>query len=116
MREPSDGNGKMSDTSTNLRDGSEWIDHEDCIVGDEAGLRSLIRACEVALSEGEYFGSDLGEWVGVKRLDSQWFRSPKDGPATRLANGCLATALIGFLAFAIIGVITVATLLFRVAA
>jgi hypothetical protein len=35
----------MADWKPQLKDGSEWIDHEDCIVGDEQGLRNLISAC-----------------------------------------------------------------------
>ena len=106
----------MSNLRANLRDGSEWIDHEDCIVGDEPGLRNLIRACEVALSEGEYLGNDLGEWVGVKRLDSDWFQSPKDASSTRLANMAFAAVLIAFLVFAVIGLVSVGAWLLRIAA
>ena len=39
-------------SNAQLRDGSEWAEHEDCLIGDEDGLRSLILACEVALVRG----------------------------------------------------------------
>jgi len=53
-----------------LRDGSEWAEHEDCLIGDEEGLRNLMLACKVAIKKGEYYGDDLGDYVGVKRFSS----------------------------------------------
>ena len=57
----------MEESKPQLTDGSEWMDHEDCIVGDERGLKNLIQACEAALEDGEYYGNDLGDYVGIKR-------------------------------------------------
>ncbi len=96
----------MSD-APELRHGSEWADHEDCIVGNEAGLTRLRDACEVALRDGEYFGNDLGEFVGVKRLESAWFKNPRDSKSTRVANIVLGFVLLAIFALIVIGVITV---------
>ena len=60
----------------NLMDGAEWADHEDCIIGDEKGLKNLISACEAALEKGEYYGSDLGNYSGVKLIETEWFKKP----------------------------------------
>ncbi|CAA0113573.1 Uncharacterised protein [BD1-7 clade bacterium] len=57
----------------NLIDGCDYPEHEDCLLGDEKGLRNLIEACEKALEEGECFTDNLGEYSGVKRLNSSWF-------------------------------------------
>lgn len=43
-----------------LRDGGERFEHEDCIIGNEAGLGNLMNACAVALQDGEYHGSGSG--------------------------------------------------------
>ncbi len=97
----------MSDTPE-LRHGSEWADHEDCLVGNEAGLTRLREACDVALRDGEYFGNDLGEFVGVKRLESSWFKHPQDSKPTRVANVVLGFVLLGIFALIVVGVVTVA--------
>ena len=96
----------MSETPQ-LRDGSDWADHEDCLVGNELGLKRLRDACDIALRDGAYFGSDLGDFVGVKRLESKWFENPKDSRPTRFANRMLAFVLIAVLVLAGIGVVTV---------
>ena len=93
--------------TAHLREGAEWADHEDCIVGDEAGLRNLKRACEIALETGEYFGGDLGDWVGVKKLEAEWFQDPQDSTSTRVGSWVLGAILMAFLACALIGVVTV---------
>lgn len=90
-----------------LRHGSEWADHEDCIVGNEAGLTRLRDACEIALREGQYFGNDLGEFVGVKRLESAWFKNPIDAKPTRVANFVFGFVLLFVLGLIVIGVITI---------
>ena len=89
-----------------LRNGSEWAVHEDCIVGDEVGLRNLQKAIDEALRTGEYRGGDLDEWTGVQRVDSEWFEDPKD---TTLGVGgvVIAAFAIVFLAVIAIGLGTV---------
>jgi hypothetical protein len=99
--------GKLEPKSPQLKDGSEWVDHEDCIVGDEAGLRNLIAACEIAIAKSEYYGNDLGDYVGVKKLDTEWFVDPNDTPQTRIENGCLTIvlgALVGLIGIGIYAV------------
>ena len=88
-------------------DGSEWVDHEDCIIGDEQGIKNLINACEKALEKGEYYGSDLGDYVGVKKLDTRWFKSPMESRQTKWANIGLGILLIILGVLIIIGLITV---------
>jgi len=90
-----------------LRHGSEWADHEDCLVGNEAGLLRLREACDVALRDGEYFGNDLGEFVGVKRLESSWFKNPRDAKVTRLANWALGPILLLLVSLVVIGAVSV---------
>lgn len=90
-----------------LKDGSEWADHEDCVVGDEEGLRNLIVACEVALEKGEYYGSDLGDYVGVKNLQTEWFSNPMDSKSTRFANAAMGLVLVLFVGVFIVGLVTV---------
>ncbi len=88
-----------------LRHGSDWIEHEDLIVGDEKGLKNLIRACDVALRDGEYLGSDLGEWVGVRKMDSEWFKDPQDTPQTKFQNAVLAAVLVLLLGLIVVGLV-----------
>ena len=96
----------MSNTAK-LTDGSEWADHEDCIVGNEEGLRNLIKACEKAIEGGQYYGNELGDYVGVKRLDDAWFENPKDKPSTRLGNFMAGVIVIGLVGLLLVGVTTV---------
>jgi hypothetical protein len=77
------------------------------------GLLRLREACEIALREGQYHGNDLGEFVGVKKLESAWFKSPKDSKPTRLANWALGPILLVLLGLVVIGAITVVQWLSR---
>ena len=52
----------MDSQSAQLKDGSEWIDHEGCMVSDEDEHRNLASACGIALEKSEYYGSDLGDY------------------------------------------------------
>ncbi|MBL4673035.1 MAG: hypothetical protein JKX81_12315, partial [Arenicella sp.] len=69
--------------SPHLVDGSDWMEHEDCIVGDEQGLKNLIVACESAIKDGECFENGLGDYVGVKKLDSSFFIETEDPKGTK---------------------------------
>lgn len=95
-------------SNAQLRDGSEWAEHEDCLIGDEEGLRSLMLACEVALEKGEYYGDDLGDYVGVKRLSSTWFNGPGQ-PPTPFANFATATVAAIAVVLMFVGLYTVFT-------
>jgi hypothetical protein len=102
----------MENKSPQLKDGSEWIDHEDCLIGDEQGLKNLISACNTAIEKGEYFGSDLGDYVGVKKIKTEWFKDPEDSKQTRFANAGLSVLLMLVFGFFIVGVVTVIKWLF----
>lgn len=102
----------MKDWKPQLKDGSEWVDHEDCIVGDEQGLRNLISACEAAIDNGECYGDGLGDYVGVKKLATCWFIDPLDSPRTRFANYGLAAFLVAVAGLVLIGLATVFSWLF----
>ena len=90
-----------------LRDGGDWADHEDCIIGNEPGLRSLIKACEEALENGEYYGTDLDDYVGVKLLSDNWFEKPHDSLSTNVGTFTVALILVGVLALIAVGGYTV---------
>lgn len=92
-----------------LRDSCEWVDHEDYLIGNEKGLKNLVKACEVALDKGEYQGSDLDEYVGVRKLDTDWFNDPEDSQVTRIGNKILAAIFFLLFLVFLIGAGTVAT-------
>lgn len=98
---------KTSTKPPHLKDGSEWAEHEDCIVGDEQGLRNLVSACHVALESGEYYGRDLGDYVGVKKLESKWFTSPEKPAQSRLAKFALSVFSVLAAVLAVVGAVTV---------
>jgi hypothetical protein len=91
-----------------LRDGGEWAEHEDLIIGNEEGLRRLRDACDIALRDGEYSKGDLGEWVGVRRIDTGWFKHPEDSMATRVGNKLIGPVLLGILGVLLVGLVTIA--------
>lgn len=97
----------MKSESPKLRDGAEWSDYLDHIVGNETGLKNLINACEKALEEGEYYGEDLDSYVGVRRFDDEWFENPRRSKADRIGNFLLPVILITFVLSAVIGFITI---------
>jgi hypothetical protein len=104
----------MSETHVNLMDGGNWAEHEYCIVGSEAGLQNLIKACEIALENYECFDIELGDYVGVKRFESSWFENPTDSnsfEAKFLGLGCVILSLATILCTCI-GVVTVARWIF----
>ena len=96
----------------NLRDGSDWSEHEDCIVGNEKGIQNLINACEIALDKGEYYGSDLDSYVGIKKLENNLFIDPKDSTSTKYENVIMAAVLVFFTILILIGIYTVFTWIF----
>ena len=93
----------METEEAQLKDGSEWIDHEDCIVGNEAGLRNLIKACEVAIEKGEFYGKGLGDYVGVKKKGNSWFKNPVDSLETRSGNIFLGIFILVIVSLTFIG-------------
>jgi len=88
-----------------LRDGSEWIDHEDCIVGNTAGIEALRNACDEALQNGEHYSNHLGDYVGVKKLPDGWFENPGDTTLTKRANYIFGLAIFLILALEAYGVV-----------
>jgi len=97
----------MDKKAAHLTDGSNWIDHEDCLIGDEVGLQNLIRACEIAIEKGHYYGEGLGDYTGVKKLDVEFFDDPKDSVQTRFANSMLGIVLVLLILLILIGLGTV---------
>lgn len=93
----------MDIKSPQLTDGTEWIEHEDCIVGDEQGLRNLISACEKAIKDGEYYGDGLGNYVGVKKLDTSVFVEPEDSPTTKIGLAVVSVVFLCLLALVFVG-------------
>jgi hypothetical protein len=100
-------------TSPELRDGSEWMEHEDFLVANEAGLKRLREACDVALRDGCYSGGDLGrQWIGVKRLEPEWFDDPKEAPTSALADSIGPLILVSVFAIFAVGVVTIVRWIF----
>ena len=95
-----------------LTDGSAWEEHEDCIVGDEAGLNNLINACQIAIEKEKYYGSDLGEYVGVKKLDSKVFYEPTNTGKTHILYYVYLFVLLVTIALVLIGIGTVFSWIF----
>ena len=93
--------------SPELECGSDWIEHEDCIVGNEQGLRNLIAACEEAIDTGESYSNSLGGYVGVKKLDTSFFENQVDSPTTKIGLAALSLVVIAAIALSSIGGFTV---------
>ena len=97
----------MNDKKPQLIEGSEWLEYKNYIVGDEAGIRNLKQACDYALQNGEFRGEGLGNYVGIKKLDSEWFEDPMDASQLRKASFRLTFYLILLSILALIGFGTV---------
>ncbi|MEL7296916.1 MAG: hypothetical protein AAGJ86_04590 [Pseudomonadota bacterium] len=89
-------------STAKLIDGAEWADHDGYLLGDEAGLRNLIAACEGALQCGEH-AADLGHFIGVKKLDREWFDQPKRPGSSVTQNVMLGIIVLAILGFAMVG-------------
>lgn len=95
----------MKARSPYLKDGADWAEHEYYLVGDEAGLRNLMAACEAAIENGEARREDLGDYVGVKCL-SPFFEKPNEGGSS-LETGIVVVMVAFAVVLMLIGLYTV---------
>ena len=72
---------------------------------DKQRLASRIKACESALKDGEYLGGNLGEWVAVGKMDSDWFKNLQDEPQTKFQNVILASVLLAPTGLVVVGLV-----------
>ena len=79
--------------------GSEWPEYEDLLIGNRTGLARLRSAIDEALETG-VSEIDVGEFIGVRCLDSEFFDK-------NLGNVNTAGSYIGF---ALIGIAFVVTI------
>ena len=101
----------MTTSRVHLKDGSDWAEHEYYLVGDEAGLRNLMSACEQAIENGEARREDLGDYAGVKCLSSAFFEKP-DEVGSSFETGMLVVMVVLAVVLMLIGLYTVGTWLF----
>lgn len=92
----------MKSESPYLKDGSDWAEYEDHLVGDEAGLRNLIAASEAAIEDGEARREDLGDYVGVSCLSLAFFEKP-DEVGSSFETGILVVTVVLAAALMLIG-------------
>jgi len=97
----------MQELDPQSKDGSDWQQHDRCIVGDEAGLKNLIKAYEKAIESGEYVGSGLGDYVGVKKLASQVLAEHQEHKATPFVLAILFVFFVSFCVLAVVGLVAV---------
>jgi len=88
-------------THAHLTHGSHRPELEDQLVGNEAGLRNLIRACERALEDGDCQAIDLGEFSGVVKKESSWFTEQHHD--TGSSWGCYLALALGAGALVLMG-------------
>ncbi|MTI50867.1 MAG: hypothetical protein FH757_04465 [Alcanivorax sp.] len=101
----------MKAGSPYLKDGADWSEHEYYLVGDDAGLRNLMGACEAAIENGEARREDLGDYIGVKCLSPTFFEKPNEHSSSfETAIVVLMVALA--VTLMLIGLYTVGTWLF----
>ena len=93
---------ELHDATGNLRVGSYWAEHEDYLVGDEEGLRHLIRACEAALQSGEYRGAGLADFLGVRKIPTTAFTELNKADTTG-GTGILVLAVAAILVLLLLG-------------
>jgi len=87
-----------------LKDGNDF-QYTRHIVGDELGLKSLINACEVAIEKGEYVGTDLDDYHGVTKLDSDYLAENQEPKSTPLVLCILSLVLIFSVFLVVVGFI-----------
>lgn len=61
----------MDEIRTNLIFGEG--EYEDWLIGDEESLRKLIKACEIAIEQGEYMEGPIGDFSGIKMETNEFF-------------------------------------------
>lgn len=101
----------MAARGPHLKDGADWAEHEDYLVGDEAGLRNLMQACEVAIEKGKCRREDLGDYVGVKCLGPGFFERPEEA-GDGLGTFVVVAMVLLVVALMLVGLYTVAAWFF----
>ncbi|MCU4676182.1 hypothetical protein N7931_11125 [Catenovulum sp. 2E275] len=83
-----------------LKDGSDFKINRH-IVGDESGLRNLISACEKAIEQGEYIGSDLDDFNGVTKLETEFLKNNQESKLTPIFLTAFSIVVV-FLIFLVV--------------
>lgn len=106
----------MIDDNAQLKDGSSWAEHEDFLIGNEAGLNNLIEACKEALQNGKYHGDGLGDYVGIKKIENSWFSNQKEQNSSKPGTLVLAAIAIVGLFLLLVGAYTAVIWLYHLVA
>ncbi len=96
---------KESTTKIYVSHGSEWPEHEDFLVGNKEGLKTLIDSINEAIENGES-KNDLYEFVGVRCLDTCFFE--KNQEKASILNSIMGWSILFFVGCVfLIGIITI---------
>lgn len=95
----------MSSENGNLYYGEDGTEHEYAIIGDEDGLKKLRSACDEALKSGEFCGAGLGDFTGVKKVESETFEDiERNNDSTDFIGVVILVVIIAIFVFAAVGV------------
>ncbi|MCE2029564.1 hypothetical protein [Sessilibacter corallicola] len=87
-----------------LKDGSDYQMNR-YIVGDESGLKNLIKACEIAIEKGECINLDLDGFEGVAKYDAKFLKDNQESQSTPFILGALSVILMFILFLVLLGFI-----------
>ena len=85
----------MSGDQRHVYHGSDWPEYEDVLVGNREGLETLRIAIDEAIENGDS-RIHMGEFVGVRCLETSFFESQKNGNTrgSRIAFTLIGLAFI----------------------
>ncbi len=79
------------------------------IVGDESGLKNLIKACEIAIEKGDCINLDLDGFEGVAKYDAKYdakfLKDNQESQSTPFILGALSVILMFILFLVLLGFI-----------
>ena len=90
-----------------LSHGSEWPEHEDFLIGDQVGLQRLQQAINQALEQGES-ELDVGDFVGVRRVDAEFFEraNQKLESSSEFGFWAFITVIVGIFLVSLVSIIS----------
>ena len=98
----------MKNSMPQLKDGDDYQLNR-MIVGDEEGLKNLIKACEIAIESGECLSEDLDNYNGVCKRDTEFLERDNESKLTPIVFAIIVSLFAFSLFLIVIGFVNFIT-------